>query len=93
MIIERGTGSVVLTANVLRRDYLCEWFGGNDGELLAERARSGSARSAVAWGRARSARVVIETGDGSTMWAGTAPAPEGVPQPWEDVGEVVGRLF
>jgi len=89
---ERGSGVVSLDADVLRGDYLCQWYDGDDGTVLAERARAGSARTAVRWGQARSSRVQILTGAGELLWAGTAPRPEAFAASWVDDGEVVGRL-
>lgn len=88
----RRSGIVWLDADVLRGDYLCQWYAGEDGTVLAERARAGSARTAVRWGLARSSRVQILTGDGELMWAGTAPRPDAFAASWVDDGEVVGRL-
>lgn len=88
----RSSGRVSLDADVLRGDYLCQWYEGDDGSVLAERARAGSARTAVRWALARSARVQILTGAGELLWAGTAPRPASFSGSWVDDGEVVGRL-
>ena len=90
--VERGTGIVWLDSDVLRGDYLCQWYGGQDDDILAERARAGSARTAVRWAQARSNRVRILTGAGDTLWAGTAPRPDEYAGTWVDDGEVVGRM-
>jgi hypothetical protein len=90
--VERGTGIVSLEADVLRGDYLCQWYGGADDDVLAERGRAGSARTAVRWALARSPRVQILTGAGDLLWAGTAPRPDEISGTWTDDGELVGRM-
>jgi hypothetical protein len=91
-VVERGSGIVWLEADVLRGDYLCRWYGGGADDVLAERARAGSSRSAVRWAQARAARVRIQTGSGELLWAGTAPCPDDFAGTWVDDGEVVGRM-
>lgn len=90
--VARGTGIVWLDADVLRGDYLCQWYGGAEDDVLAERGRAGSARTAVRWALARSNRVRILTGAGQVLWAGTAPRPDDITGDWVDDGEVVGRM-
>ena len=43
---------------------------------------------AVAWGRARTSRVVVVDADGELFWAGTTDAPAEVSRPW--TGDVYG---
>lgn len=78
----RQQGTAWLSADRLRDDFLCLWYGGpNDGRLL-EQARAPTAAAAVAWGAYRSSRVRIRTDEGRTYWAGTAPRPEGFSHTW-----------
>jgi hypothetical protein len=41
-----------------------------------------SADAAVAWGRERTDRIVVDAGGDRFYWAGTAPAPADLTGPW-----------
>src|SRR4051812_47226669 len=79
-----GDGTAWLVADRARGDFSCSWYVGPGRDRLAERARAGTAAEAVAWGRARTTRVRIRTGDGCSYWAGTAPRPDGFTETWSD---------
>jgi hypothetical protein len=79
-----GDGTAWLVANRARGDFSCCWFVGPGGDRVADRARAVTAAEAVAWGRVRSSRVRIRTGDGCSYWAGTAPRPDGFTETWFD---------
>jgi cytidine deaminase len=50
--------------------------------ILEEGPNWASAADGVAWGRARTPRVVVVEADGSTSWAGEGPAPSEVDRTW-----------
>ena len=79
-----GDGTAWLAADRARGDFSCGWYVGPGGDRLAERGRAGTAVEAVAWGRVRTTRVRIRTGDACSYWAGTAPRPDGFTDTWSD---------
>ena len=83
--LARGEGTAWLSADRLRDDYVCLWYGGpHDGRLL-EQARAPTEAAAVAWGTHRTTRVRIRTEEGRTYWAGIGPRPEGFSHTWQEV--------
>ena len=79
-----GDGTAWLVADRAHGDFSCGWYVGAGGDRLAERARAGTAAEAVAWGRLRTTRVRIRTGDACSYWAGTAPRPDGFTENWSE---------
>ena len=79
-----GEGTAWLGADATKDDYLCFGYVGPNDARLAEQARLPTEALAVAWGRARTTRVRIRTGEGRTYWAGTARRPEGFTLTWSD---------
>jgi hypothetical protein len=77
-----GDGTTWLVADRARGDFVCYWYVGRAGDHLGEQARAATAEEAVAWGRARTARVRIRTVDGCSQWAGAASRPEGLSHTW-----------
>lgn len=77
-----GDGTVWLVAHRPEGDYLCYWYVGTGDGHLAESARVANAPAAVAWGRLRTPRVRLSTGDGCSQWAGTADRPAGFTTTW-----------
>jgi len=73
---------VWLVADRLQDAYLCYWYVGRRGDHLAESARQPTTSQALEWGRVRSARVRIRTGEARTYWAGSAPRPESLSHDW-----------
>jgi cytidine deaminase len=53
---------------------------GEPAAILEEAPTWSRADEAVAWGRARTARVVVVDADGSTFWGGTGDGPPGMPR-------------
>jgi cytidine deaminase len=51
--------------------------------ILEEAPTWPTAAEAVAWGRARTPRVIVVDPSGATLWAGEGDPPAGVPQRWE----------
>ena len=79
-----GEGTAWLVADRVHGDYLCYWYAGtNDGHLV-EQARAATPAEAVAWGRLRTPRVRIRTGEARTYWAGTGPRPATFAATWTD---------
>ena len=79
-----GLGLAWLVAEKVAPGYRCYWYGGRSDGTLWEFGRAGSAREAVTWGLARTARVRIRDADGTTAWAGTTARPEGIGLTWSD---------
>ena len=79
-----GDGTAWLVADRARGDFSCGWYVGPTGDRLAERGRAGTAAEAVAWGRVRTTRVRIRTGDGRRTGPAQHPRPDGFTQPWSD---------
>lgn len=79
-----GAGVVWLVSDRLDDGYLCYWYGGANDSHLLERTRAPSAADAIAWGRERTPRVRIRTGQARTYWAGSGPAPDGFVDRWGD---------
>jgi cytidine deaminase len=50
--------------------------------ILEEAPNWPAADEAVAWGRARTPRVVVVAADGATFWAGTGDPPSEIPDRW-----------
>jgi hypothetical protein len=80
----QGDGTAWLVADRAHGDFSCGWYVGPSSDRLAERGRAGTAAEAVAWGRARTTRVRIRTGDARSYWAGTAPRPDGITDTWSN---------
>jgi hypothetical protein len=80
----RGDGSAWLVADRLKGDYLCYWYVGEKGDRVANFARVPTATAAVAWGRLRTTRVRIRTGEARAYWAGGAPRPAGFSHTWTE---------
>jgi len=61
-----------------------------DGEprILEEAPTWGNVADAVAWGRARTPRVVVIDDEGSARWAGDGDPPPEVPQRWTAAGSL-----
>ncbi len=53
--------------------------------ILEEGPTWTDAASGVAWGRARTPRVVVVDAEGELSWAGTGPAPTEIGRMWEEV--------
>ena len=77
-----GEGTAWLVADRARGDFICYWYVGRTDDHLEQQARAATAEDAVAWGRARSARVRIRTAGGCSQGAGVAPRPEGMSHTW-----------
>jgi cytidine deaminase len=52
--------------------------------ILEEGPNLATTAAAVAWGLARTPRVVVVDAEGGLSWAGEGEAPEGIPQRWEE---------
>lgn len=78
----RGAGTAWLVADRLRGDYACYWYQGRQDDHLVERGRAADAPGAVAWGRLRTGQVRIRTAAGRSLWAGSAPRPDGFGHDW-----------
>jgi len=87
----RGRGTVFVHADLVggHRVWTGYWersdgTGTPDGDsgILEEAPTWPDAADAVAWGLARTPRVVVIDPDGTARWAGEGPPPAGVAEPW-----------
>jgi cytidine deaminase len=84
----RGTGTVFVHPDMAggTRVWTGYWerssAGGAAGTILEEGPVWTEAAEGVAWGRARTPRVVVVDADGQLFWAGADPAPAEVGQVW-----------
>jgi cytidine deaminase len=88
----QGQGTVFVHPDVEggRRVWTAYWersAGAEDGRgILEEGPMWTDVAEGVAWGRARTPRVVVVDADGELAWAGTGPAPAEIGRVWSEEG-------
>ncbi|GIJ51139.1 hypothetical protein Val02_80250 [Virgisporangium aliadipatigenens] len=79
-----GTGTVFLHPDVAggQQVWTGYWSADQGGAIIEEAPVWGGAPDAVAWGRARTPRVVVVDGQGGTYWAGAGTRPADLTEDW-----------